>query len=99
MPCIVTEHYAKALGTTVPDLALSPDQKTTIFQKKDFSMLTDEVMTHLKTVEASRQEVILCGIEAHVCILQTCLQLIKEGYNVRLVCDATSSQRYVVVYL
>lgn len=42
-----------------------------------------------------QDQVILCGIESHVCMLQTTLDLLDDGYEVHVVCDAASSQRFV----
>merc|ERR1712146_310754 len=58
--------------------------------KTQFSMLTPEVVTRL---DSGRGSVILCGIEAHVCIMQTALDLIDSGRDVFVVCDSISSQR------
>ena len=90
VPVIVTEQYPKALGNTVPEIIVERD-KTAVFEKKLFSMLTDEVRSSLHA--NGRTQVILCGIEAHVCVLQTALDLVEMGMSVQLVCDAVSSQR------
>ena len=74
---------------------LSPDTK--VFAKRKFSMMTDEVSTHLHSL--AKQQIILCGVEAHVCIQQTVLDLLSSNsdedgtYEVFLVVDAISSQR------
>lgn len=89
---ITTEQYPKALGNTVPELkdVLSPSSP--IVAKTRFSMLTAEVHDLLKQKSAISQ-VLLCGIEAHVCVLQTTLDLLEAGYEVHIVVDAVSSQR------
>ena len=66
------------------------------FHKKQFSMMTEEVKAHFMSLEKS--QVILCGIESHVCVLQTAMDLIDSGVEVFLVCDAVSSQRYYSYY-
>ena len=73
---------------------LSPDTK--VFAKRQFSMMTDQVSTHLHSL--AKQQIILCGVEAHVCIQQTVLDLLSNNdedgtYEVFLVVDAISSQR------
>lgn len=104
IPCIVTEHYAKALGPTVPDLYISSERNTFTFQKKKFSMLTPEVNDKLRALvgaggsssaasDLAHTKVLLCGIEAHVCILQTALDLMEAGASVHIICDSVSSQR------
>lgn len=58
--------------------------------KTYFSMLTENVERQL--LQSGWNSVILCGIEAHVCILQTCLDLLERGVDVHVVVDAVSSQ-------
>ena len=91
IPCIVTEQYSKALGPTVPEIKSCLKPQTKVFEKKVFSMMTEDVWKEFRSTGAS--EVILCGIESHVCVLQTALDLLNNGVSVHLVCDAISSQR------
>lgn len=56
-------------------------------------MLTPELKAWLHSVP-ERRSVVLFGIEAHVCILQTAIELINNGYDVTILADATSSQRH-----
>ncbi|CAM9863495.1 unnamed protein product [Ectocarpus sp. 12 AP-2014] len=95
VPCIVTEQYPKALLHTVPELNVGkgPDQiNVPIFEKKLFSMCTKEVEEELKKLP-DRKDAVLFGIEAHVCVTQTCLDLLDLGYEVHVVCDGVSSQK------
>lgn len=66
-----------------------------IFEKKRFSMLTDEVTDYYCNTDLmkGRDNVVLFGIEAHVCVQQTCLDLIEMGKNVHIVVDCISSQQ------
>jgi len=102
IPCVITEQYPKAFGRTVSELLQQPQEQQRIdednsahhqivFEKRQFSMLTDDVATVLQ--QSGRKQVILCGIEAHVCVLQSTLDLIGAGYDVFIVADAVSSQR------
>ncbi|KAH9101110.1 hypothetical protein Ae201684P_007296 [Aphanomyces euteiches] len=86
IPTVVTTQYAARFGPTVPEIQLSPEAK--IFDKTRFSMWNDDFKASL--VEKPKS-IILCGIEAHVCVLQTCLDLIEEGYEVHVPVDAVSS--------
>uniref|UniRef100_A0A7I4YLT7 Isochorismatase domain-containing protein 1 n=1 Tax=Haemonchus contortus TaxID=6289 RepID=A0A7I4YLT7_HAECO len=85
MPIIVTEQYPKGLGHTIPDLGLQDIEK---FEKTKFSMCLPELDGALKNSE----NIILVGIEAHVCVLQTTLDLLERGKNVHVVVDAVSSR-------
>ena len=53
-------------------------------------MCANDVVSKLE--EHQVKEVILCGIEAHVCVYQTCLDLLSRGYTVHIVADAISSR-------
>jgi len=82
---IVTEQYPKVLGSTDKDLDIS---RAALVQPKTlFSMLTPEVESKLNGIES----VVLFGIESHVCVLQTCLDLLRKEYDVRVVVDCVSS--------
>ncbi|CAH8554151.1 unnamed protein product [Schistosoma margrebowiei] len=92
MRIIVTEMYPKGLGPTVKELGdLSG---IPIISKRSFSMLTDEVANVL---ELGKQinSVLLCGIETHVCVQSTALDLIERGIQVHCIVDAVSSRNMV----
>ena len=89
VPIIITEQNPRALGSTVSEIKQVLDEsRAKVFSKMQFSMLTPEVEEAL-----TGNQIILCGIESHVCVLQTALDLIERGLEVHLVCDATSSIR------
>ncbi|MCX7816313.1 MAG: hydrolase [Syntrophales bacterium] len=88
VPIICTEQIK--IGATVPELTdLMPDVKPIV--KSTFSCCGDS--NFMKIIHANnRKQVILCGIEAHVCVYQTALDLLKIGYEVHLVADAVASR-------
>jgi nicotinamidase-related amidase len=90
IPVMVTEQIPEKLGPTIlPVASLLPD--TPGMPKADFSCCGDEkIMKALKAAE--RRQVLLCGIEAHVCVYQTAMGLLGFGYDVHLVSDAVSSR-------
>lgn len=94
LPVITTEQYPKALGSTVAELKDVLSANSPVVAKTRFSMLTPEVHELVKQNKTISQ-VLLCGIEAHVCVLQTTLDLLESGYEVHIVVDAVSSQRSV----
>ncbi|CAN0182685.1 unnamed protein product [Ascophyllum nodosum] len=96
VPCVVTEQYSKALLHTVSELSVGEGGERTnvpVFEKKLFSMCTDEVMSHMDSLPKKPTDVVLFGIEAHVCVTQTCLDLLEHGYGVHIVCDGVSGQK------
>jgi nicotinamidase-related amidase len=99
-PLLATEQYTKAFGRTVPELQpfLATGAGTApVFEKLKFSMLTEPVKTHLSTLPSSSSHpssYVLFGIEAHVCVLQTALELLAGGKSVFIPVDAVSSQRW-----
>lgn len=77
----------------VPELkAAAVDYCIPTFEKKMFSMLTDELKAQMQC-EPERKTVVLFGIEAHVCVQQTALDLLEQGYAVHILVDGVSSQK------
>lgn len=90
IPILLTEQYPKGLGLTVSEIrdALSIYQPV---EKLAFSCCGEPAfMNTLKAL--NRKTVLLTGMETHVCILQTCVDLLEEGFNVHLVRDAACSR-------
>lgn len=91
VPQLVTEQYPKGLGSTIPEVM---PQDATVLDKMDFSAWRDEAIR--KWIEAQqRKNIIICGIEAHVCVTQTALDLTEAGYAVYVAGDAVASRRSV----
>jgi len=95
IPIVATEQYPKVFGPTISDALADPAELGTsrlpVFEKKKFSMLTEECAKHLSSL--GRTTYLLVGIEAHVCLQQTALDLLEGGNDVHVVVDGVSSQR------
>lgn len=92
IPTVVTEQYPKALGHTVAELA--PHLAGAgVFSKLKFSMMTDEVDAHLAAAAPGFTDAIIVGIETHVCVQQTAMDLLAAGKRPWVVVDGASSQR------
>jgi nicotinamidase-related amidase len=89
IPTIVTEQNPRALGNTVPEITAALPAGTPTFTKTRFSSLTPEVTTALNGMH--RGTVLVCGIEAHVCVLQTTLDLLAGGRLPFLCTDCISA--------
>lgn len=90
VPIILTEQYPKGLGPTLPDIMeLLPD--VTPLEKTCFSCC-DEENFNTALGAAGRQQVLIAGIEAHICVYQTALALVHNGYEVQVVKDCISSR-------
>jgi len=90
LPVIITEQIPQKLGPTIPQIAAELDGIKPV-AKESFSCW-DEInfKKHIETL--NRKHVVLLGIETHVCVYQTALDLISNGCNVSLVADAVSSR-------
>jgi nicotinamidase-related amidase len=90
VPVIASEQYPKGLGTTAPELAavLSPDGVRT---KVHFSCVADGCFDDVEAFQ--RPQIVIAGTEAHVCVLQTALDLAALGVQVFAVADAVGSRR------
>jgi nicotinamidase-related amidase len=90
VPVIVTEQYRKGLGATVPELAAAAGGFAPL-EKMAFSACGAKGFVEaLAAREVS--DVVLCGIEAHVCVCQTGLDLLERDYRLFVVADAVSSR-------
>lgn len=92
LPLLATEQYPKGLGPTVPVISSAlTGARALKFEKVAFSACR---ATGLLDALASRRfsQIVLCGIEAHVCVSQTCLDLLENGFQVFLAVDAVSSR-------
>lgn len=92
IPTLVSVQYAKGLGNTVPEIAaLLPDSPP--IDKLTFSCFGSDVFcSFLKRIPGQRTTVLLCGMEAHICVMQTALGALREGYLVHVASDAVSSR-------
>jgi nicotinamidase-related amidase len=91
VPILLSEQYPKGLGPTVPALAaLAPEDATVA--KLHFSCAEEPAFID-KVETLRRDHAVICGIEAHVCVLQTAIGLADRGYAVIVVEDAIASRR------
>lgn len=87
VPMVISEQYPSGLGVTVEPLR----HFGTTLDKVHFSCWRDQALsTHLEQLK--KKQIVLIGIETHVCVLQTALDLCKAGYHVFVVVDAVSSR-------
>ncbi|MBX3245161.1 MAG: isochorismatase family protein [Acidobacteria bacterium] len=91
LPIIVTEQYPKGLGRTAEELTLSFDTPQSVIEKTTFSSYLSEDFTGTLKEKNIRQ-VLLCGVEAHVCVNQTAHDLLAAGYEVHLLTDGVASR-------
>lgn len=90
IPVIVTEQYPQGLGETLPELKTRAPHAPVV-AKTHFSCMADPAFTRLLTTD--RPHIVLFGIEAHICILQTALDLLDAGKQVFILEDAILSRK------
>ena len=90
IPHIVTQQYTKGIGETIPEVAEA------IGEFEPIDKTTFSCMSHVDFINqleiAARKNIIVCGIESHICVQQTVEQLLEEGYNVYVPVDCISSR-------
>lgn len=91
VPVLATEQYPQGLGVTVPSL-LTLLKSEEILEKIHFSA-AQEPHIQAALADSDRRQIVLCGTETHVCVLQTALDLISAGYQVFVVAEACGSRR------
>lgn len=93
VPIVVTEQYPKGLGPTVPALLERLPATVPVLEKSAFGCGQDPQVTAV-IQEAQCPQILVCGIETHICVNQTVHQLLAQGYQVHLIQDAVSSRHY-----
>ena len=96
VPVTISEQYPKGIGATLAPLREAAGDAATILPKMTFSCVKDEAIAQALAArrgEGARTPIVLAGIEAHVCVLQSALDLVTAGYDVFVVADAVASRQ------
>jgi nicotinamidase-related amidase len=91
IPLLLTEQYPKGLGSTIEEIRKALPQIQPL-EKMDFSCVSAPGFKE-RLSSFHRDQIVLAGIETHICVAQTALDLASQGENVFVVADATSSRR------
>lgn len=91
IPVLVTEQYPKGLGNTVPKLKAVLSDKTEIIEKTSFNALLEDGMAE-KIASYGKKQIVIFGIETHICVHQTAAALLEAGYEVYVIKDACASR-------
>jgi nicotinamidase-related amidase len=92
IPVILTEQYPRGLGKTVPELMEALGGDVQALEKVEFNCCRVTGVMDALQKAAPRRQVVLCGIESHVCVLQSALGLMEAGYEVFVAADAVGSR-------
>jgi nicotinamidase-related amidase len=90
VPQVITQQYTKGLGETLEELKTAIPNFESI-EKRDFSCCDEPVVAE-KLKELNAKNIIISGIESHVCVLQTAVDLKDAGFNPIVVMDCVSSR-------
>ncbi len=91
LPVVVTTQYSKGLGATVPEiLSLLPN--VTPMDKLEFGCFGSGEFCTAISMLANRNTLLVCGIETHICVMQTVLGALNQGLNVHVAADAVGSR-------
>jgi nicotinamidase-related amidase len=94
VPVVASEQYPKGLGRTLPAIAAqlaAPGASPEVFEKAHFSCASAPGFTE-RLAEFGRPQIVIVGIEAHICVLQTAIELRAGGWNCFVVADACASR-------
>ena len=92
LPVLLSTQYSKGLGATIPEIAsLLPEE--TPLEKNEFGCFNnDSYCARVKSLPGDRNTLLLCGMESHICVMQTALGAMNCGYIVHVAADAVSSR-------
>lgn len=88
---LLSEQYPKGLGQTIEGIRNILGENYKPFEKTSFSVLDDENIAS-EIEKHGKKQIVLCGIESHICVLQSALALIDKGYEVYVVQDVCASR-------
>lgn len=91
VPGFVSEQYVRGLGPSLPEIRNAAAVDARFFEKTHFSCTGEPGVVDMLRA-SGRQQIVLTGLEAHVCVLQTAFGLIEAGFSVFLVADGASSR-------
>jgi len=92
IPVMATTQYTKGLGMVVPEIASLLDGVRTI-DKLEFGCFgSEEFRSDVRKLPGTRNTLLLCGMETHICVLQTALGALNDGYLVHVASDAVGSR-------
>lgn len=93
IPLLITEQYPKGLGKTLPSIG-KLTQKSKTFEKTEFSAWLNPAIKN-ELIVLDKKQIILIGIESHVCVLQTALQMLRHGFEIFIPQECVSSSTAV----
>ena len=91
LPVLVSEQYPRGLGPTVAPVAEVLDSEVKKYGKMAFSCIAEKQLVRA-IAETECDMLLICGIESHVCVSQTALDALAEGFKVQVAADAVSSR-------
>lgn len=91
LPVFVTEQYPKGLGRTAEEILLALPDNFEFLEKSAFSSCGAAAFNE-KLVAAGISQVVLCGLETHICVNQTAHDLLNENFQVHLLTDSVGSR-------
>ncbi len=91
LPVIVTEQYPKGLGHTAEEIMLSFDEEPEVFEKTAFSAFAAAGLPG-RLAELNIKNILLCGLETHICVNQTAHDLLAAGFGVHLLAECVGSR-------
>ena len=94
IPTIVTEQYPKGLGSTIESIKDGLGEKATYIEKTSFSALENPSIASAVD-KSGKKQIVVFGIETHICVSQTVNALITKGYDVTVISDACGSRTEV----
>ena len=94
IPTTYTEHMPEQIGNVLPELSQTIGDSASIIKKKTFSAVREPKFSDrlVKLRQRGRGSIVVCGMEAHVCVMQTVLDLMSQGFELYLAVDAVGSR-------
>lgn len=92
LPVLATTQYARGLGGTVPEIAELLHDSVKVFDKLEFSCFGSGEFCGAAGKLPGREQLLVCGMETHICVLQTTLAALQRGYTIHVAADAVGSR-------